>query len=316
MSLRWAATAVAPAPVPQASVMPAPQFQLRITNASSIYTGHAILAGRFRHGRPGLRPERLMSAQIEIDFVSKQYETLNGEVVQALAGVSLRIVDGHFLAVVGPSGCGKSTLLKILAGLTTATAGRVTVAGTPLSGPQPEIGIVFQKPTLFAWRTVLENALLPAEVRRQSRARYERRALDLLEMVGLQEFANKYPHELSGGMQQRNALCRTLLLDPAILLMDEPFGALDAMTRDQMNLELLRIWEQRRKTVFFITHSIPEAVFLADEVAVMSSRPGRIVDQIEVDLPRPRTLNMMGSPRFGELTERARTALELSGVKP
>lgn len=257
-----------------------------------------------------------MSARIGVDRISKHYDTLTGDIVQALMGVSLDIDDGQFLALVGPSGCGKSTLLKIVAGLTQATSGRVTVGDIPVGGPRPEIGIVFQKPTLFAWRTVLENTLLPADVSREPRAQYQERALNLLEMVGLEEFANKYPHELSGGMQQRNALCRTLLLDPAILLMDEPFGALDAMTRDQMNLELLRVWEQQRKTVLFITHSIPEAVFLADEVAVMSPRPGRVIDRIRVDLPRPRSLAMMSSLRFGELTGRARASLELAGARP
>jgi NitT/TauT family transport system ATP-binding protein len=251
---------------------------------------------------------------IRIEGLDKTYPTRDGGAVQALARVSLEVADGEFLSVVGPSGCGKTTLLKILAGLSRKSAGEVAVAGAPVDGPRKDIGIVFQDATLLAWRTVLENVLLPVEVQKLDHAVHRERALGLLTLVGLAGFEGRYPNELSGGMQQRAAIVRALVLDPRILLMDEPFGALDAMTRERMNVELLRIWEERKKTVFFITHSIPEAVFLGDRVVVMSPRPGRIVEVIPVPLPRPRGLAVMGSPEFGALTTRIRALFEAEGT--
>jgi NitT/TauT family transport system ATP-binding protein len=216
--------------------------------------------------------------------------------------------DGEFITVVGPSGCGKSTLLNMLAGLLTPSSGEILLQGTPVKGPRRDVGIVFQAPVLLPWRTVFQNTMLPVQVQHRDRKVYESRAHQLIDMVGLGGFADKYPFELSGGMQQRAAIVRALVHDPAILLMDEPFGALDAMTREQMNVELLRIWRESRKTVVFITHSIPEAVFLADRCLVFCPRPGRLVDIVDVDLPRPRDLSVMNTPEFGRYVQRIRAA--------
>jgi len=237
------------------------------------------------------------------------YATESGS-VEALRDISLAVGDGEFVALVGPSGCGKSTLMRAIAGLRPVTSGRVVVDGIPVARPVSRVGMVFQAAVLRKWRSVLDNVLLPAELSGQRPAAFRDRAERLLELVGLGEFAHKYPHELSGGMQQRASLCRALLLDPPILLMDEPFGALDAMTRDEMNLELLRIWGEtadvggaaRRKTIVFVTHSIPEAVFLADRVVVMTPRPGRIAAVHRVALERPRTVASRTLPEFGRLT--------------
>jgi len=215
--------------------------------------------------------------------------------------------------VVGPSGCGKSTLLRILAGLLPATEGEAFLKGTPIAGPRKDIGVVFQSPVLFPWRTVLQNALLPSDVQGLNHNDMVQTALDLLKLVGLTGFENRYPRELSGGMQQRVALVRALVHDPSLLLMDEPFGALDAMTRESMNVELQRIWLERRKTALFITHSTSEAVFLADRVLVMSPRPGRINDIVAVDLPRPRALDIMNTEIFGVYVRRIRAALNAGG---
>ncbi|MEJ1975961.1 MAG: ABC transporter ATP-binding protein [Acetobacteraceae bacterium] len=227
---------------------------------------------------------------IAIEHVGMVYEAESGP-VEALRDVGLRVGRGEFLALVGPSGCGKSTLLRIIAGLRPRTSGRVTIDGVEVRGPIPRVGMVFQAATLLRWRSVLDNVLLPAELAGLNPAKYRDRAQELLRLVGLRDFARKRPGELSGGMQQRVSLCRALLLDPPLLLMDEPFGALDAMTRDDMNMELLRVWGEssgERKTIIFVTHSIPEAVFLADRVVVMSPRPGRIAGIRAVDLRRPR----------------------------
>ena len=222
--------------------------------------------------------------------------------------------EGEFIAVVGPSGCGKSTLLKILAGLLPPSQGEALLRGTPISGPRRDIGVVFQSPVLLPWRSILENVLLPIDVQHLGGGRYRTAALELLELVGLQEFAHRYPWELSGGMQQRVAIARGLIHDPAMLLMDEPFGALDAMTREQMNLELQRIWLERKKTILFITHSIPEAVFLADRVLVMSARPGRIMDVVKVDIPRPRRLEGMNLPDFCATVNSIRAQFHAKGA--
>ncbi len=251
---------------------------------------------------------------IEIDRVGMTYRTESGP-VEALRDISLAIGDGEFAALVGPSGCGKSTLMRIIAGLRPVTAGRVVVDGVPVAGPVSRVGMVFQAAVLLKWRSVIDNVLLPAELSGQRPAKYRERARQLLELVGLGEFADKQPPELSGGMQQRASLCRALLLDPPILLMDEPFGALDAMTRDEMNLELLRICGEGRldagaagatrsgrKTIVFVTHSIPEAVFLADRVVVMTPRPGRIAGIHRVEIARPRTVEARALPEFGRLT--------------
>jgi NitT/TauT family transport system ATP-binding protein len=242
---------------------------------------------------------------ISVRSLAKSYGAQSAA-VRALEAIDFEIGEGEFVAIVGPSGCGKTTLLKILAGLISASEGSALLRGTPILRPRRDIGVVFQAPVLFPWRTVLDNVLLPADVQRLDRQRLRAAALDLLRLVGLEGFEARYPWELSGGMQQRVAIVRALIHDPAMLLMDEPFGALDAMTREQMNLELQRIWLERRKTVVFITHSIPEAVFLADRVLVMTPRPGRIAEAIAVELPRPRSLDVMSTPAFGAYALRVR----------
>jgi NitT/TauT family transport system ATP-binding protein len=249
---------------------------------------------------------------ISVQHLSKLYATRDGEVA-ALERISFAIDEGAFVAVVGPSGCGKSTLLKILAGLLAPSGGSASLRGTTIQGPRRDIGVVFQAPVLFPWRTVLDNVLLPIDVQGLGRDRFRPVAMDLLALVGLREFERRYPWELSGGMQQRVAITRALVHDPAMLLMDEPFGALDAMTREHMNLELQRIWMEKKKTVFFITHSIPEAVFLADRVLVMTPRPGRIVDDLVIKLPRPRPLDVMTTPEFGAYTRHIRSLFNVKG---
>jgi NitT/TauT family transport system ATP-binding protein len=234
---------------------------------------------------------------IAVNELSKLYSTSDGT-VHALQQISFSVSEGEFVAVVGPSGCGKSTLLKVLAGLLPPSKGAARLRGTPITGPRRDIGVVFQSPVLLPWRSVLDNVLLPVDVQRLGRDRHLKVATDLLSLVGLDGFERRYPWELSGGMQQRVAITRALIHDPAILLMDEPFGALDAMTREQMNLELQRIWLERKKTVLFITHSIAEAVFLADRILVLTPRPGRIIDDVQVKIPRPRALEVMNFPEF------------------
>jgi NitT/TauT family transport system ATP-binding protein len=240
---------------------------------------------------------------IVLDRVGMTYQAESGP-VEALRDVGFAVERGELVALVGPSGCGKSTLLRVVAGLRRPTRGTVEVDGRAVTGPIPAVGMVFQAPVLLKWRTVRDNVLLPAELAGQDRARHRERAEELLRLVGLAGFGDRLPRELSGGMQQRAAICRALLLDPPLLLMDEPFGALDAMTRDEMNQELLRVWGERaaaRKTVLFVTHSIPEAVFLADRVVVMSPRPGRVARVVRVPLPRPRTPATRADPEFGAL---------------
>ncbi len=246
---------------------------------------------------------------IEAAAVTKTFVTVRREHVTALSDISLAVREREFVTIVGPSGCGKTTLLKILAGLVPTSGGTIRVAGTPVAAPRADIGIVFQNAVLLPWRTILENVLLPAEVQGLPRSTALARARDLLAMVGLADFADKYPMELSGGMQQRAAISRALLPDPRILLMDEPFGALDAMTREQMNLDLQRIWRESGKTIVLITHSIPEAVFLGDRVVVLTPRPGRIARVVEVDMPRPRSIEIMSEPLFGRLTGEIRRLL-------
>lgn len=243
---------------------------------------------------------------ISIRSIEKYYTTSRGERIHALKDVSFDIQDGEFVAVVGPSGCGKSTLLKIIAGIIPKTTGEIELDDLAITGPNPKISVVFQSPVLLPWRTVHDNILLPVDVRRKPRAQYEERAAALLHLAGLESFGARYPSELSGGMQQRASICRALINDPSILLMDEPFGALDAMTREYMNVELQRIWLESRKTVFFITHSISEAVFLGDRVIVMTPRPGCIDEILTIDMPRPRSLDVMTTEGFGAYVRRIR----------
>ncbi len=229
--------------------------------------------------------------------VSVSYQTRRGS-IDALRDVDLAVGEGEFVTILGPSGCGKSTLLKLAAGLIAPTHGRIEVAGAPVDGPNRDIGVAFQKPTLLPWRTVLDNVLLPSETAGERGAAAAQRARDLLDVVGLRDFAGNYPNELSGGMQQRVGLARMLQRDPKLLLMDEPFAALDAMTREALTLELQRIWMRDRKSVLFITHSIPEAVMLSDRVLVMSARPGRVVEDFRVDIPRPRSMATLAERAF------------------
>jgi NitT/TauT family transport system ATP-binding protein len=243
---------------------------------------------------------------IRLDRVAKTYRTRRGDLVHALEDISLEVGDTEFVTLVGASGCGKSTLLKLVAGLTLATRGSIRIRDTDVREPFPDVGFVFQQPVLLPWRSVFDNVLFSVEMLGLEPRQYRKQAGDLLELTGLAGFETKYPRELSGGMQQRVAICRALLPDPSLLLMDEPFGALDAMTREEMSLELLRIWDERRKTILFVTHSIPEAILLADRVVVMTPRPGRIARILSVDLPRPRTMELEFDPRFKAASDTVR----------
>lgn len=250
---------------------------------------------------------RATRPSIVFEQVRQVFTSSDGSEVVALDDTSFAIGRHEFIAVLGPSGCGKSTLLRILAGLIRPTSGQVSIYGKALEGPRDEIGIVFQKPTLLPWLTIRDNLTFPMKHKYGRVTALEReRGEELLELVGLKEFGSKHPDELSGGMQQRAGIARALLHDPEILLMDEPFSALDALTRDELSLELLNIWTQRPKTVLFITHSIPEALLLADRILVMSARPGRVTEIIDVDLPRPRSLDTLTEPRFNELANHIR----------
>ena len=247
--------------------------------------------------------------------VSKTYEARTGEDIHALDSVDLDIAAGEFVAVVGPSGCGKSTMLSMLAGLLPATTGSIAFDGEPVTRPHPKAGVVFQTDLLLYWRTVLDNVLLPIEIKKRDRAEYLPRAEALLEKVGLGGFGGKFPSELSGGMRQRVAICRALIQEPGLLLMDEPFGALDALTREQMIMDLQAMWGSVRNTVLFITHGIEEAIFLADRVLVMSPRPGRIDLDLRVDIPRPRRWKEVHEhPVFLGYMRQVRDIFEAKGV--
>jgi len=246
---------------------------------------------------------------IEADHVSKVYETRSGERVLALRDASLRVRRGEFVSLVGPSGCGKTTMLKIIAGLYPRSLGSVRVEGREVTEPDDNVALVFQSPVLLPWRTVLKNVMLPGELRGHDRAERRERAHALLELVGLAGFENKLPKELSGGMRQRAAIARALASGSDILLMDEPFGAVDAFTRDILNIELLRIWEQEHKTVVFVTHSISEAVLLSDRVVVMGARPGHVIADVEVPLGRPRSLEDLAGPAAGDCANHIRHLL-------
>jgi len=252
-------------------------------------------------------------AAIELDDVTVRFTSKRSDTI-ALRNVSLRVDPGAFVTIVGPSGCGKSTLLKIVAGLVRPTGGRARLLGQEVTRPQRTVGFVFQRAALLEWRGVRRNILLQAEMRGMPRREAESRADRLIEMTGLTGFEQALPHELSGGMQQRVALCRALLHEPPVLLMDEPFGALDALTREQMNVELRRIWEETRTTVMLVTHSIAEAVYLGDRVEVMSARPGELIETLPVDLPVDRDYGRaMADPAFERLAGRIRTLLGASG---
>jgi NitT/TauT family transport system ATP-binding protein len=237
--------------------------------------------------------------------VGKTYSSQRGPVA-ALVDISLDIRPREFVSVVGPSGCGKSTLLKLVAGLEDVSSGTIAIGGKPLAGTPDRLGVVFQRDVLLDWRNILDNILLSIEFTRRPTADERARALALLNRFGLGGFEHRYPWELSGGMRQRASICRALLSDPDLLLMDEPFGALDAMTRDDLNLELAQIWQDTQKTLLFITHSIAEAVFLSDRVVMMSKAPGAIVDVITIDLPRPRLLAVRDTPEFAAYVHRIR----------
>jgi len=241
---------------------------------------------------------------IEVSKLAKDFNA-GRAVLRALADVSFSVEEGRFVTLVGPSGCGKSTLLQILAGLIGATSGQVLIEGKRISAPMPDkIGMVFQDPTLLPWKTALANVEFPLDLRGVDRTLRRSRCSALLELVGLSEFADHYPHELSGGMRQRVAIARGLAQDPRLILMDEPFAALDEQTRTRMGHDLLDIWQKTGKTVFFITHSLTEAIYLSDVVLVMSPRPGRIIETIAIDFPRPRELDMIGSETFGRIRNR------------
>src|SRR5215470_18604924 len=232
--------------------------------------------------------------------------------LEAIRQLSFEVADGEFLSLLGPSGCGKSTLLMMIAGLIDPSAGEIRIKDAKVAGPRREVGVVFQSPVLLPWRTVLQNVLFPIELLNLPRPQYRRRALELLRMAKIDEFAAMLPRQLSGGMRQRVAICRALVHDPSILLMDEPFSALDAITRDEMAVELQRIWQANRKTVIFVTHSIREAAFLSDRVVVMSRRPATIIDELAIELPRPRPIAVTEDETFNRLVRHLRKAIEAS----
>lgn len=250
-----------------------------------------------------------VSESITLSNVGKSFNSF-----RAINGVDLHIEEGEFVAVVGKSGCGKSTLLRIIAGLLDATDGSVEVAGKTVTGPSENVGIAFQTPVLLPWRNVVENIMLQMQIRKKSRSVAMDELHRLLELTGLKGFEDRMPYELSGGMQQRVALCRALIHNPSLLLMDEPFGALDAMTREQMNLEVQRVWMETGKTVVLVTHSIIEAVFLADRVIVMETAPGRVIEIVNVEVPRPRSFSGLADPAFQAACDRIRTLMNANGM--
>lgn len=250
---------------------------------------------------------------IHIDQVSKTFASRSGEVL-AVDRVDLDVEQGGFVAIVGPSGCGKTTLLRMMAGLEPLSGGRIVVDGESVVGPSPKLGVVFQRPVLLEWRTIVQNLLLPLELKRRLSSADREKARQLLAMVGLTDFANRYPRELSGGMQQRASICRALISDPEVILLDEPFGALDALTREHLHLEFNALWRSTGKTVVMITHDIPEAVFLAERVVVMGPRPGRIIETFDVPFGSVRDENVQADPRFGQLVLRIRESLEAKEV--
>jgi NitT/TauT family transport system ATP-binding protein len=258
-------------------------------------------------GGPAKSPLRVVASDagtVRVDNLDHTYASA-GRTTKALEGITLDIASCRFVVIVGPSGCGKSSLLMMMTGLVRPTSGTILCGGRPMTEPDPDrVGVVFQEASLYPWLTAQDNVEFPLSLRGVAKEERARRAAEKLALVGLQGFADRYPHELSGGMKQRVSIARGLVQNPPVLMLDEPFAALDEQTRIAMGDELLRIWEQTGKTIVFVTHSLTEAVYLADEIIVMSARPGRITDRIAVDLPRPRTYAMMSSPRFAELRER------------
>jgi NitT/TauT family transport system ATP-binding protein len=258
--------------------------------------------------------QKITGVGVRIDGAAKIYDTREGSEVIALDHTDLNIKSGEFVAVVGPSGCGKSTLLSLIAGLTPVSDGRIAINGEEVKRPHPQTGVVFQSDLLLYWRTVIDNILLPIEIKKWKKGDHLHKAEKLLEQVGLKGFGAKYPSELSGGMRQRVAICRALIQQPGLLLMDEPFGALDALTREQMIMDLQSLWLSVRNTVLFITHDIEEAIFLADRVLVMSPRPGRIDLDLTIDIERPRRWTVHSDPMFIEYMRVVRGVFEAKGV--
>jgi NitT/TauT family transport system ATP-binding protein len=254
-------------------------------------------------------PKAEQALAIEIDAVGKVYASSDGAIT-ALGSISIDIRDGEFVSLLGPSGCGKTTLLRMIAGLEEPTSGHIHLHGRGLDG----LAFVFQRDVLVNWRTVVDNVLLPIDFKNKKPKAYRDKALQLLATFGLKGFENKRPWELSGGMRQRAAICRALIDDPQLLLMDEPFGALDALTRDELNVELQGLWQRTRKTAVFVTHSIAEAVFLSDRVVVISDTPGRIVETIDIDYPRPRPLEIREEAKFGRYSRHLRDVLDRHDV--
>jgi NitT/TauT family transport system ATP-binding protein len=257
-----------------------------------------------------------MQPILRFEQLSMRYNTRAGQPVLAMQDVNAQIGRDEFVTILGPSGCGKSTLLKITASVLRPTSGEVWLDGKKLMRPTSKIGMVFQQPILLPWRNVLENVLFPIQMMGLPASKYKTAALDLLRLVGLSGFEQAMPGELSGGMQQRVSICRALVYDPTILLMDEPFAALDAMTREELGIELLRIWTERKKTVLFVTHSIQEGILLADRVLVMTARPGRIAASLPIELPRPRTVSMISSKEYGHYAETIRDLIAATSLKP
>lgn len=265
------------------------------------------------HNQPGSASAKA-EPFVHIAGVNKVFLSHTRADLKAVDNVSLDIEPGEFISIVGPSGCGKSTLMMMVSGLTPVTSGEISIQGQKVRGAYTDLGIVFQRDALLEWRTVLDNVLLQVDIRRLDRNALLPKAMELLERAGLGGFEKYYPWELSGGMRQRVSICRALVGDPPLLLMDEPFGALDAMTREQMNLDLQRIWLENRKTVLFITHSIAEAVFLSDRVIVMSPRPGRVACDVTIDLPRPRRLAVREDQSFGHYVSEIRKTFQSFGL--
>lgn len=268
-----------------------------------------------------LKPDQMQQVRgdssnpvLSINQMNLVYNSSRGP-IPAIRDLSFSIRKGEFVSILGPSGCGKSTLLRIVSGLLRPTSGKVVLADVEVKEPRPDIGIVFQQPTLLPWKTILENVLVPIRAMRMPVAEYKDRAHDLLRLVGLGDFVNHYPYELSGGMQQRVGIARGLIHDPAMLLMDEPFAALDAMSREFMMDELQQIWMTTGKSVLFITHSIPEAVYLSDRVLTLSQRPGRVIDDLKIDLPRARDVGTMGQSMFGDYATHLRALFKSSGTQ-
>ncbi len=262
--------------------------------------------------QPAFTGQTMIDAYIRLHNVGKTYQTKSG-LIEACSEINLNIKRSEFVAIVGPSGCGKTTIMKMVAGLQPYTSGTITVAGQKVESPQTDVGIVFQEAIMLDWRDVLANVMLQVDIRKMDRTKYEPIARDLLKATGLDGFEKKKPYELSGGMRQRVSICRALVHDPAMLLMDEPFGALDALTREQISMDIQHLWMETRKTALHITHSIPEAVLLADRVVVMGPRPGRIVEILDVDLPRPRRLDQLPA-RFHDYSNHIRSIFKSKGV--